>query len=111
MAVLTGYLNSSNEPGPWPPPKPSVFDIHRPADRSLRLVIHAGLLPMLWAITTCACGERWPCGTVKRHLRRNLGWTVDITAELKDITRQLPKPTSRLDRVWRNLKRHRRGPV
>ncbi|ADD40349.1 hypothetical protein Snas_0635 [Stackebrandtia nassauensis DSM 44728] len=105
QAELIDYLNTLTRPRPKP--RPSVFDVHRPAIRRLRTIVHVGLVPMLWAITTCACGERWPCNSVKQHLRKHLGWTIDITDELKRITRRLPKPETRVKRWWRKLRTHR----
>lgn len=85
--------------------RPSVFDVHRPAIRRLKAIVHVGLIPMLWAITTCRCGERWPCNSVKQHLRKHLGWTIDITDQLNTVTRQLPKPTTRWSRFWQTVTR------
>lgn len=83
----------------------SVFDSHRPAIARLRAIIHVGFLPLLWRIVTCKCGQRWPCHTIKRHVRARIGWTGDFTAELKAITDDLPKPTTRWRRLLRTLTR------
>lgn len=105
QSELMDYLRSLSGPRP----RPSVFDVHRPAVRRLRAIVHVGLIPMLWAITTCRCGERWPCHSVKRHLRAHLGWSVDITEELKALTRALPRPRTRFSRLRALLRRYTAG--
>ncbi|MGH8882694.1 MAG: hypothetical protein ACRD0P_36025, partial [Stackebrandtia sp.] len=60
-------------------PRPaSVYDTHHPATRRLKAVLHVGLIPLLWAITTCHCGDRWPCNDIKQSVRHEHGWTADI---------------------------------
>lgn len=88
--------------------QPSTLELHRPAIRRLKPIVHVGLVPMLWAITTCKCGERWPCNDIKQYLRRRLGWTTDITDHLKDLTDRLPKPATRWKRLRRSFIRRRR---
>lgn len=90
---------------PTAPAPRSIFDAHRPAVRSLDPILHVGLFPFLWLITTCACGGRWPCNDVKQHYRAQYGWTVDITAEIDRATRELPKPVPRWRRWLRRLRR------
>ncbi|MGH8883435.1 MAG: hypothetical protein ACRD0P_39850 [Stackebrandtia sp.] len=87
--------------------RPRLYEAHRPETRKLTPVVHVGLIPMLWNITTCRCGDRWPCNAVKQRLRDRLGWTVDITDELKAATRKLPKPAGRLTRLLRRLRSRR----
>lgn len=86
--------------------QPSTLELHRPAIRRLKPIVHVGLVPMLWTITTCKCGERWPCNDIKQYLRQRLGWTVDITDHLKTLTQHLPKPTTRFKRLRQTLTRH-----
>lgn len=82
---------------------------HRPVFKRLKPVVHVGFVPLLWTITTCQCGQRWPCNDIKQYLRRRLGWTVDITGHLKRLTDDLPRPATRWTRLrhllsrWRNL--------
>lgn len=85
----------------------SMLQAHRPAIRRLKAVVHVGLVPLLWNITTCQCGDRWPCNQIKQHLRRRLGWTTDITDHLTTLTKRLPKPATRLTRLRRVLTRWR----
>lgn len=93
------YLHTEREASPTP----SFFDIHRPAVRHLKAILHVGLIPMLWLIITCRCGGRWPCNDVKQHYRAKRGWTVDITEDLDRATRALLKPTARWRRLLRRL--------
>lgn len=81
-------------------PKPaSIYDSHRPAVRRLKGILHVGLIPLLWFITTCRCGDRWPCNEVKQHIRHQHGWTGDITAHLKALTKRLRKDQVTLARL------------
>ncbi|MGH8878038.1 MAG: hypothetical protein ACRD0P_11945 [Stackebrandtia sp.] len=93
---------------PTAAPRPSVFAEHHPANSRLTPVLHVGFLPLLWKITTCQCGDRWPCNSIKQHLRRRLGWTADLTEHLKSITKRLPKPAGRLKCLRRKLAQGRR---
>lgn len=78
-----------------------VLEAHRPVFKRLKPVIHVGLVPLLWAITTCRCGQRWPCNDIKQYLRARFGWTADITTHLKTLTDDLPKPATRWSRLRR----------
>lgn len=86
-----------------------TFEAHRPAIRRLKPVLHVGFVPLLWAITTCKCGDRWPCNSVKQYFRSRLGWTVDITEHLDNAARNLPKPATRWSRFVRFVTRRGRG--
>lgn len=81
--------------------QPPVHEIHRPVVRRLKPILHVGLVPLLWTITTCKCGQRWPCNDIKLFLRRRFGWTTDITGHLKKLTDDLPKPSTRWSRLRR----------
>lgn len=81
--------------------KQSVLEAHRPAFKRLKPIVHVGFVPLLWTITTCRCGQRWPCNDIKKHLRHRFGWTADITEHLKALTDGLPKPSTRWTRLFR----------
>lgn len=102
--ALVEYLYS----GQASSPPPSIFATHRPAVRRLKAILHVGLFPMLWLVTTCRCGGRWPCNDVKQHYRAERGWTVDITDDLDRATRTLPKPVPRWRHLLRRLRRRAR---
>lgn len=77
----------------------SVLEAHRPVFKRLKPIVHVGLVPMLWTITTCKCGDRWPCNDIKQYLRHRIGWTTDITEPLKSLAAELPKPATRWSRL------------
>lgn len=90
--------------------QPSIYDVHRPVFRRIKLIVHVGFIPLLWAITTCRCGDRWPCNGITQYARRRLGWRIDIDEYLKTLTKRLPKPANRFSRLRRFLSRWRSKP-
>lgn len=83
----------------------SVLRAHRPAFRQFKAIIHVRLFPMLWNITTCRCGDRWPCNSIKLYIRHRWGWNSDFDQRLAELSRHLPKPASRWTRLRRFLTR------
>ena len=65
----------------------ALFTAHHVAKRRWKILLHAGLFPLLLRKPVCKCGRHFPCGAIKAHLRKRLGWHTNLGPTLKQLTK------------------------